>query len=443
MKYTKTVFPRFFPYDRRRIEKYLEEQAQKGWMFSEFGAIGWKFRRIEPKTIHFAVTYYADTSEFDSEATDGLVDFRDYCAKAGWKFMDANQNMQVFSSEGENPIPIETDVLAEIKNIHKIEKKRMVSGFLFAFAWIAIWFLAMAVLIHKDAVRVLCDGELILVFSVYLLSFMVVLLWIMEYYFWHRRAVKMAMQEGVFLDVKYGFRVSGMVTLICGISLLLLMFYYDWVSALLASTIYIVSILILWLIWEWIKEKGYSRRENRIRFFVIGFVVVVLLYKSFGFAAGKLGYTGKGVGFTGSEWEQYLQTPPLSFQDIYGEESECSSQTMWVEESWLVADYEMRSYGKLQGEGVSLSYGVVDVKCDMLYDLCLEGELRSELRYRGKYAPVDTAEWGADSVYRARISKTLWDNIWLLCYGDRIVVLVMDCEPTPEQMALVGEVLGN
>ena len=34
-------------------------------------------------------------------------------------------------------------------------------------------------------------------------------------------------------------------------------------------------------------------------------------------------------------------------------------------------------------------------------------------------------------------------NLYLLCYGDRIVRLQLDWEPTPRQMATVAEKLGG
>lgn len=67
MKMTKRILATFAFYDRTGIQAFLEKQAEKGWMFEKFGILGWKFRRIQPKKLHFAVTYFPKASQFDPE----------------------------------------------------------------------------------------------------------------------------------------------------------------------------------------------------------------------------------------------------------------------------------------------------------------------------------------------------------------------------------------
>ena len=123
MRQTKRVITQFCFYDRTGIQKMLEKQAQKGWMLESIGQLGWKYRRIEPKNVRFAVTYYANASMFDPEPTVGEELYQEFVEYSGWHFVASNAQMQIFCTEEENPMPIETDPMVELQNIHRAVKK--------------------------------------------------------------------------------------------------------------------------------------------------------------------------------------------------------------------------------------------------------------------------------------------------------------------------------
>ena len=56
-------------YDHVGISRHLEKMAAKGWMLEKITNLGWVYRRIEPKQLHFTVSYYSKASEFDPEPT--------------------------------------------------------------------------------------------------------------------------------------------------------------------------------------------------------------------------------------------------------------------------------------------------------------------------------------------------------------------------------------
>ena len=47
MRDKKRCIPEFSFYDKAGIRRYLEEQAEKGWMLEKM-SFGWVFRKIEP-----------------------------------------------------------------------------------------------------------------------------------------------------------------------------------------------------------------------------------------------------------------------------------------------------------------------------------------------------------------------------------------------------------
>ena len=122
MTNTKRRFVQFNFYDRTGIQDYLEKQAQKGWLLEKITPLGWVFRSMEPKMLHFSVTYFPQASAFDPEPSENQKRFQDFCAYTGWVLAAANAQMQIFYNENENPIPIETDAKIEVETIHKAVK---------------------------------------------------------------------------------------------------------------------------------------------------------------------------------------------------------------------------------------------------------------------------------------------------------------------------------
>ena len=96
MRTTKRILAQFTFYDRTGIQKLLEKQAEKGWLLEKMTSFGWKFRRIEPKKIHYAVTYFPEASMFDPEPGENQKNFWELCEHTGWKLAASNAQMQIF-----------------------------------------------------------------------------------------------------------------------------------------------------------------------------------------------------------------------------------------------------------------------------------------------------------------------------------------------------------
>ena len=68
---TKTRRMEYFSfYNHTGIENHLAEMAQKGWMVESISNFYWTYRKIEPKNIHFSVSYYPRASDFDPGPTE-------------------------------------------------------------------------------------------------------------------------------------------------------------------------------------------------------------------------------------------------------------------------------------------------------------------------------------------------------------------------------------
>ena len=105
-------------YDYDNITIHLEKMAQKGWMLEKIWNGFWKYRKIQPQKLKFAVTYFWEASDENMQHTENQEIFLESCEQAGWRLCAEWMQMQIFYSEQENPIPIETDEAAKLDNIH-------------------------------------------------------------------------------------------------------------------------------------------------------------------------------------------------------------------------------------------------------------------------------------------------------------------------------------
>ena len=62
MRDTKRRLELYSFFNHTGIAAHLEDMAQKGWMIEKITGFGWVYRRIEPKRLHFSVSYYARAS---------------------------------------------------------------------------------------------------------------------------------------------------------------------------------------------------------------------------------------------------------------------------------------------------------------------------------------------------------------------------------------------
>ncbi len=76
MKDMKKKVEFFTFYDKTGIEKHLEQMASVGWLLEKMPAFRWIYRRIEPKKIHFSVSYYATVTDFEPEPTEQQQAFK-------------------------------------------------------------------------------------------------------------------------------------------------------------------------------------------------------------------------------------------------------------------------------------------------------------------------------------------------------------------------------
>ena len=136
MKNTKREWMPLYSYlDRTAITTHLSDMAAQGWMLEKIGGWGWRYRRTEPRKLRFSLTFFPAASQFDAAPSEGLETYRDYCAAAGWQLAVESAQVQIFYTEDENAVPIETDPAVELTNIRRCVKRGFLGSY-WALQWI-------------------------------------------------------------------------------------------------------------------------------------------------------------------------------------------------------------------------------------------------------------------------------------------------------------------
>ena len=106
-------------YEIRAIENFLEEEAEKGWMFERCSGMFYVFEECEPVKLKFQVDYFDKATIFDTNPESNTLDYIEYCSESGWQHVFSSGKMQIFYSVQDNPVPIQTDEKMKLKLVCK------------------------------------------------------------------------------------------------------------------------------------------------------------------------------------------------------------------------------------------------------------------------------------------------------------------------------------
>lgn len=463
MKETKRRLMSFTFYDRTGIQRRLEEEAASGWMLESITGFGWKFRRIEPAKIHFAVTYFPSATAFDPGPSEKQQRFQDFCAHTGWELVDSSAQLQIFCNRAQTPIPIETDPEIELQNIHRSVKKSFLPAYLMNMFLPLMQFGLFFQRLSWDPIGELSSAPALLSLVLYaiLLFFAVSSLWM--YLRWYRRAKKAA-AEGNFLETsstdKFQIGILGcaVLALVClGIS------YQDawviWSMVGMVVSILVITALVLWISRQ-LKKRHVSAAGNQLVTYGLTIILsLVLCGAMIWVIAGNL-YADDPPADAVDSYEYHGMTRyvyddeiPLKIQDLVETDYDgYSCEIITDRSSPLFARLQARQKTRYDAlDEPELTYHVVTVKADFLYDWALE-KMLEDFAHNYAYpeddsnwkeaAPADPIPWGADRVYQLVLGGEPVER-YLLCYPGRIVEIDLDWFPTTEQMGIVGQILGR
>lgn len=135
MRNVKHTLFNFCTGDFKGVERYLNEQAARGWKLDRVGLLGGRFVRAERDDLRWCVDLVdGKRQREDTEEYLGL------CAEGGWDLVSQTNGMYLFCSRpGLRPTPIQTDPELEKKNYNKYYIKSTILSALIVAAWIAFY----------------------------------------------------------------------------------------------------------------------------------------------------------------------------------------------------------------------------------------------------------------------------------------------------------------
>ena len=119
---------RIMPDNLEATKKELEDLAARGWMLDGKEGNKFVFRKIEGKTLNFAVEIFDKASDYDTFPNEHNMEYIEFCEKAGWNFICAAGKIQIFYSEDLNLTPIETDDNMKFDVICKMSRTTLLIG---------------------------------------------------------------------------------------------------------------------------------------------------------------------------------------------------------------------------------------------------------------------------------------------------------------------------
>lgn len=455
MKTKKRRLEYFSFYNHTGIEQHFSKMAKKGWLIESISNFFWTYRKIEPKDIHFCVSYYPRASDFDPEPSEEQQTFHDFCAHTGWKLACTWHQMQVFYNEKESPIPLDTDPIMEVDTLHRACKKNFLPSYYILLALGLLMGGYFVAGIYFDPIGLLSNSSRLLTGFAYLCLLAISIVELITYFAWHKKAVKAA-QDGIFVDTPSTtkFQKAMMVFLLVAVVWWFTnLFAADdpllvWVAVMMLGGMIAVMFLVNG-VKQGLKKARVSRGLNRILTLIACFILPTALI-------GIILYVGISLNRSSlveQDFENHIHIP-LAVSDFMDVNGAFYVETNHNSETFLVGQMKVDAFPHWDEEDSTqlpdLRYTITTVKVPFLYNWCKDQMYRDldetddtgiPVGHRNVLKAVDPASWGANEAYRLYQEEGWYMDWYLLCYEDKVIEIRFDWEPTEEQMAIVGQKL--
>lgn len=117
----------FVFYDTESVTAHLEDMAQKGWALADVTNPLWTYEEIPPEKRTYRTAFYPANQVYAPNAPEKQEEYIAYCEQAGWHYVTNWDNMLIFYTTAENPVPLETDEALRLEATHKAMKRSWLS----------------------------------------------------------------------------------------------------------------------------------------------------------------------------------------------------------------------------------------------------------------------------------------------------------------------------
>lgn len=466
MKTIKRRFEQYLFYDYTGIEAHLEKMAINGWQINKITPFYWEYRRIEPRKLTYAVTYFSEASEFNPFPTENQQTFREYCKDVGWELVAEWAQMQIFCTEQENPVPIETEESVKLKAIHKAMKKNFLPSSVVMLLLALFQIVFQINIIAEDPVYFLSNVTSLSTVLIWNILALYMLINLIGYSVWYYKSKKSISVGGSCIESNYGYKkTSYFMWILLGITILVSVVslstqHFGWIGIIgIVNTTLLIA--LVHIIKSSLKRAKASRRINII--ITIASCLIMSFVLTGAMAWGILQeinagwfknhqpvdtYTINMPNGSNHTWDIYKDELPLKIEDFQNVNYEHYSYEWTVKESLLLGQFIARQDSFPDGQRApELRYEIVEVKVDSLFEICLKDYLEmynydweEPIEDKLYFLQVEEPVWQADKVYQLHVQNEALEE-YILCWGNRIVYINFDKIPTAEQVTIVVEKL--
>lgn len=463
MRNVKYRLQRNLMFDYKAVEGQLSRMAARGWRLEKVDSYFWKYRRAEPARVTYAVTYLEDASWYTPRLSGEQQDLDDLCAAAGWTRVADWYQMQIFCSEAEDPVPLETDEAVRLEAIDRSIQKGSVP---YQILLLIVSIVLMAVtpaLLARDPLATLSDAGLLLLPVCCLFLLLSPVTYLLCYRSWHRRSLRSVAQGGPCVSAVFARRLNRAITRGLGIFFALFLLLPFLTSANTGPAAYtaLYSICIFLISFcinrtrEVLRDRGTSTTANVILTLLVDVVLVALLILPLSYGRYFLGWfsnSGQTYSYDGRDWDVAPIDIPLSLEDLTGIPGGHINRRRSGASSFLMTHitYEERTYADALGG--YLRYTVTASPFPRLHQLAMENYLSSagDTGYRTRFGPilldrhwetVQASPWQAEAAYQLYEDNGTPLQTFFLRYEDRMVKLELGGELTDTQKTAAAQKL--
>ena len=369
----KREIPNYLLFDYEAVEAHLEKMAARGWRLAAAGTNVWKYRKAEPAKVKYAVTYAPDASVYDSEPTESQKTLADLCAREGWVKVSDWAQAQIFCSEKENPVPIETDEEIRLEVIKSAMKKNFIPSNVVLTIIMAFNLWRVASVFFYNPLTYLSSWLMLLSLTFAFAAFMMVAANLAGYFIWVRKSERSIEEGGTCCGVK----ILRTLNRWCLVFIVIYLPLYV-ASALQEGHSDMAKYMVFYLFGficllavldktrEFMKDKGASRSRNR----TVVIAVDVVLASALVAGASYFAFSGNDLGDAKDPYVPEIQSTFIA-ESISGQ---CTDP--------------------------KFSYEIDEVKWEALADWCKKKIVEAEESdWRWIREKENPQQWGADRVY--------------------------------------------
>lgn len=463
MKDIKRKFNRHSFFNFPAIEQDLEKMAANGWMLTKADSNLWQYKRMKPQKLHFSITFYSKASAFDPEPSESQKALWEFCERTGWKLAAQTAQMQIFYNEQESPLPLETDPVVQVENIHRSAKKSILPQWGVLLVISLIWLGLIIMRLINDPIGLFTSAATSFTATCWVALSAMSISELGAYFLWYRKA-KAAAYDGYIVLPKEPLLVQYIALVFVLVAFVFYVFTILSNSTLRYALLGIVQVAIVFatvrFVMVTLKRKKVAAKVNMVltisasflvSFTLMGLITHLILSDSLDWIAVSSDAAGT-YEHDGRTWEYYDHELPLYVEDMLDINSNDYSYRWTGEESVFLSQYTARQRARYDAADYQnlpdLEYTVTHVKVPILYEMCKQSLIEDMDQthdadipegYKNVYEPQDATPWGANEVYQLCAQDTGTMSWFLVCYDDHIVEIVFyGWDPTPEQIAIAA-----